>query len=125
MSYKLAEKMLPYDHHGIFFVGYCDPRMPGHRVASAKKGQILQMTEEGPVDPRSLRHRPVSFFRHSNRQDLLALIKNSDPAHSCLYTAIGLRWNGWSRKSSPGTRRCESFSRNGEPRSSSLRPTEV
>ena len=80
MSYKLAEKMLPYDHHGIFFVGYCDPRMPGHRVASAKKGQILQMTEEGRSIPVACDIDRFHFSAHSNRQDLLALIKKLRPS---------------------------------------------
>lgn len=79
MSYKLAEKMLPYDHHGIFFVGYCDPRMPGHRVGAAKKGQILQMTEDGRSIPVACTIDRFHFSAHSNRQDLLALIEGVNP----------------------------------------------
>jgi Cft2 family RNA processing exonuclease len=80
MSFKLAEKMLPYDHHGIFFVGYCDPRMPGHKVASAEKGQVVRMTEEGRSIPVACDIDRFHFSAHSNRQELLALVKQLKPS---------------------------------------------
>lgn len=79
MSFRLAEKMLPYDHHGIFFVGYLDARMPGYRVAAARPGQILKMTEDGRSIPVACRIEQFHFSAHSNRRSLVDLVKRMRP----------------------------------------------
>lgn len=79
MSFRMAEKMLPFDHHGIFFVGYIDPAMPGHRVINAHKGQILRMTDSGRAIPVACKIERFHFSAHSNRQQLMSLIENLKP----------------------------------------------
>jgi predicted metal-dependent RNase len=80
----MAEKMLPYDHHGIFFVGYIDPAMPGHRVVNAHKGQILRMTEGGRAIPVACRIERFHFSAHSNRKQLMTMIENLKPRWTLL-----------------------------------------
>jgi predicted metal-dependent RNase len=84
MSFRMAEKMLPYDHHGIFFVGYIDPAMPGHRVLNAHKGQILRMTDAGRAIPVACRVERFHFSAHSNRRQLMDLIENLKPRWTLL-----------------------------------------
>ena len=84
MSYRMAEKMLPYDHHGIFFVGYIDPAMPGQRVMSAHRGQILRMTDGGRAIPVACRIERFYFSAHSNRRQLMTLIEDLKPRWTLL-----------------------------------------
>jgi predicted metal-dependent RNase len=84
MSFRMAEKMLPYDHHGIFFVGYIDPAMPGHRVINAHKGQILRMTDAGRAIPVACNIERFHFSAHSNRQQLMSLIEKLEPRWTLL-----------------------------------------
>ncbi len=98
MSYRIAEKMLPYDHHGIFFVGYCDPSMPGHRVATAEKGQVLQMTEGGRSIPVACHIDRFHFSAHSHRRDLLELIKRLAPRTLLLVHGARLQPTGWNQR---------------------------
>ena len=84
MSFQMAEKMLPYDHHGIFFVGYIDPAMPGHRVVASHKGQILRMTEAGRSIPVACRVERFHFSAHSNRRQLMGMIEDLKPRWTLL-----------------------------------------
>lgn len=84
MSYRIAEKMLPYDHHGIFFVGYIDPAMPGHRVMQARRGQILRLVESGKAIPVACRIDRYHFSAHSNRRQLMQLVEQLRPRHTLL-----------------------------------------
>ncbi|MEE2754587.1 MAG: MBL fold metallo-hydrolase [Candidatus Latescibacterota bacterium] len=84
MSFRMAEKMLPYDHHGIFFVGYIDPALPGHRVINARKGQILRMTDVGRAIPVACKIERFHFSAHSNRQQLMSLIEKLKPRWTLL-----------------------------------------
>ena len=84
MSFRMAEKMLPYDHHAIFFVGYIDPAMPGHRVVNARKGQILRMTDAGRAIPVACRIERFHFSAHSNRQQLMSMIEKLKPRWTLL-----------------------------------------
>jgi cleavage and polyadenylation specificity factor subunit 3 len=84
MSYRMAEKMLPYDHHGIFFVGYIDPAMPGQRVMNAHKGQILRMTDTGRAIPVACQIERFHFSAHSNRRQLMKMIEDIKPRWTLL-----------------------------------------
>ncbi len=84
MSYRMAEKMLPYDHHGIFFVGYIDPAMPGHRVMTAHKGQVLRMTDAGKAIPVAARIEKFHFSAHSNRRQITEMVEILKPKWTLL-----------------------------------------
>jgi len=84
MTFRMAEKMLPYDHHAIFFVGYIDPAMPGHRVLNARKGQIIRMTDAGRTIPVACNIDRFHFSAHSNRQQLMQMIEKLEPKHTLL-----------------------------------------
>jgi len=84
LSFRMAEKMLPYDHHGIFFVGYIDPAMPGHRVMSARRGLIIRMTDAGRAIPVACRIERFHFSAHSNRQQLMSVVEDLKPRWTLL-----------------------------------------
>ncbi|MDA0710735.1 MAG: hypothetical protein O3B73_11055, partial [bacterium] len=79
MSYRLAEVMLSDPRHGIFFVGYIAPDMPGYPVQNARRGDMLQL---GPLSPSQLvqcRIEKFHFSAHSHRQHLLKIVEKLRP----------------------------------------------
>lgn len=79
MSYRLAEVMLPDPKHGIFFVGYIAPDMPGYQVRTAKQGQMIQLNTLGPELPVKCRIDRFHFSAHSHRQHLLNVVEKLKP----------------------------------------------
>ena len=79
MSCRLAEVMLPQERHGIFFVGYVDPDMPGYRVQEALPGEMLQLHPGGPPVPAHCRIERFHFSAHSSRRHLLRLVDRLSP----------------------------------------------
>ena len=79
MSYRLAETMLTSERHGIFFVGYVDPDMPGYRVLTAEKGQSLQLSPNAPEISVRCQIQRFHFSAHSNRHHLLNLVSRLTP----------------------------------------------
>jgi len=79
LSNKLAQIMLPEAKHGIFFVGYVDPEMPGHQVMNAPEGaSVLIAPDSAEVKALCQRDR-FHFSAHSNRRDLLKLVDRLSP----------------------------------------------
>jgi cleavage and polyadenylation specificity factor subunit 3 len=74
LSNKLAQIMLPDARHGIFFVGYVDPDMPGHRVLVANQGGKVQLAPDASEVGVQCQRERFHFSAHSNRRDLLKLV---------------------------------------------------
>jgi len=97
MSYRLAEVMLPDRRHGIFFVGYIAPDMPGFQVRTAQQGQTLQLSPSSPELQVQCRIDRFHFSAHSHRQHLLSLVDKLRPKRVILvHGEIGAA--GWLRE---------------------------
>ncbi|MCZ6632900.1 MAG: MBL fold metallo-hydrolase [bacterium] len=98
MSYRLAEVMLPDPRHGIFFVGYVDPDMPGYQILAHKNEETLQLVPEGPDIPVECTVQRFHFSAHSHRRHLLHLVDRLSPRQVILIH--GERGaEGWLRES--------------------------
>lgn len=97
MSYRLAEVMLSDPRHGIFFVGYIAPDMPGYQVRMAQQGQVIQLSPTSPERPVQCRIEKFHFSAHSNRKDLLKIVEKLSPKRVVL--VHGERGaSGWMRE---------------------------
>ena len=79
MSCRLAEVMLPEKRHGIFFVGYVDPEMPGYRVLTSGQGQRLRLSSDSPEISVQCQIERFYFSAHSSRRNLLHLVDRLNP----------------------------------------------
>jgi len=79
LSYRLAEAMLPDQRHGIFFVGYIDPDMPGYKVLTAERGQILNLGPGSPDISVQCQIEKFHFSAHSHRGHLLSIVDQLRP----------------------------------------------
>jgi predicted metal-dependent RNase len=97
MSYRLAEVMLSDPRHGIFFVGYIAPDMPGYQVRTAQQGQMLQLGLTSPEVQVQCNIERFHFSAHSHRQDLLSVVEKLRPKRVILvHGEIGAA--GWLRE---------------------------
>lgn len=97
MSYRLAEVMLPDPRHGIFFVGYTAPDMPGFQVRNAQKGHHLQLGPTSPEVQVQCHIDRFQFSAHSHRQHLLKVVDQLRPKHVILvHGEVGAA--GWLRE---------------------------
>lgn len=79
LSYRLAEVMLPRPRHGVFFVGYVDPDMPGHRVLTAEPRERITLAPgTQPVDAKARIER-FHFTAHSHRHHLMEVVDRLRP----------------------------------------------
>jgi cleavage and polyadenylation specificity factor subunit 3 len=79
LSNKLAQLMLPDIRHGIFFVGYVDPDMPGYGVLNAEHGAAIQIHPEAPGVTAQCQRERFYFSAHSNRRHLLSIVDRLNP----------------------------------------------
>jgi cleavage and polyadenylation specificity factor subunit 3 len=79
LSYRLAEAMLPDPRHGIFFVGYVDPEMPGSRLLGATRHSIVHLCDAAPEIALNCRIERFHFSAHSNRRQLLNSVARLNP----------------------------------------------
>lgn len=79
MSYKLAEVMLPDPRHGIFFVGYIDPDMPGYHVRTATRGKTLKLGPASRDITVQCQIEKFHFSAHSHRGNLLRIVEKLRP----------------------------------------------
>lgn len=85
MSARMAEKMVADPRHAVFFVGYVDPEELGHRVLNAKVGEWLEFQRGKPMTQvKTPDIRRYYFSAHSDREEILALVKAWDPRHVVL-----------------------------------------
>jgi len=105
LSYRLAEIMLPRPRHGIFFVGYVDPEMPGHKVLTATPRESLTLAPGTRPVAAKARVERFHFTAHSNRQDLMDVVGRLQPktvvlvhgeqeAAGWMHDQIGIRFPG-------------------------------
>lgn len=79
LSYRLAEVMLPNVKHGIFFVGYVDPNMPGYQILTSKRGHHFKLNPNTPEIFPQCQIERFHFSAHSNRRSLLRLVGQLNP----------------------------------------------
>ena len=79
MSFTLARQWLNHTKNAIFTVGYMDPQTPGYRLRTAKKTDLLQLTNTS--EPQSVRCDidRYSFSAHSTRAELLSIVDRLKP----------------------------------------------
>lgn len=76
-SYRLARRMLGDERHTICFVGYTSPDAPARRIYDSKPGEELTCYPE-PIR-RACRIERLQFSGHSDRQDLLRMVRDLHP----------------------------------------------
>jgi len=82
--YILAKRWFHRKDSAIFTVGYMDPSTPGSIIASAEKGDKIQLSEretkvEGKCEIKNFR-----FSAHSKRDELLSLVDTMQPENVIL-----------------------------------------
>jgi cleavage and polyadenylation specificity factor subunit 3 len=83
-SYLLAQRWLRHESFAICFIGYTDPRTPGHAVQHAIRGKRVRfgsMKREVPVKCRIERFR---FSAHARRNELIEIVERLKPKHVVL-----------------------------------------
>jgi cleavage and polyadenylation specificity factor subunit 3 len=78
-SYMLAQRWLRHAHFAICFVGYTDPRTPGHTVSHAERETRIRfgsMKRDVPVRCKIERFR---FSAHARREELLEIVRRLQP----------------------------------------------
>ncbi len=79
-SSLIAQEMVKYNHHGIFFVGYVDPDTLGHRLLKAKPGDRLRFALGQPsVEIKLENIRRLHFSAHATRNALRKIIERTKP----------------------------------------------
>ena len=79
-SAMIAQEMVKYTHHGIFFVGYVDPETPGYKLLHAEAGDRLQFSLRAPKVPVMLRDiQRFHFSAHAPRSTLKSVIDRIRP----------------------------------------------
>jgi len=73
-SFMLAKRWLHKKDSAIFTVGYMDPSTPGSTVASARKGDKIQLAETERKVEVKCEIKNFRFSAHSKREELLSLI---------------------------------------------------
>lgn len=79
-SFMLAKRWLQKKDSAIFTVGYMDPSTPGSIIASARKGDKIQLTDREKKTEVKCSIKNFRFSAHSKREELISLVKklNSD-----------------------------------------------
>ena len=84
-SAVLAEKLVQETHHGIFFVGYCDPDTLGAKLKNAKTGDTLSFVlGADPVKIKLQDFQSFHFSAHAPRGALVKLV-DSIPSENVLF----------------------------------------
>lgn len=73
-SFMLAKRWLHKKDSAIFTVGYMDPSTTGNIIASARKGDKIQLTETERKVEVKCEIKNFRFSAHSKREELLSLI---------------------------------------------------
>ncbi|HPO14003.1 MAG TPA: MBL fold metallo-hydrolase [Candidatus Hydrogenedentes bacterium] len=79
-SALIAQEMVKYNHHGIFFVGYVDQDTLGYRLLNANPGDRLQFALGHPAVEIKLENiRRLHFSAHASRKALRKIIERIKP----------------------------------------------
>lgn len=77
-SYDFALRWLSQKHSAIFTVGYMEPESPGYLISKSKKNQILILDESLKLTV-NCEIKNFRFPSHSNREELLEIVKKLNP----------------------------------------------
>ena len=78
-SFNLTKRWLRQNGSAIFTVGYMDEKTPGYKIAEAKKGDKIQLTESDKKRDVKCEIKNFSFSAHSKREELLNIIGRLKP----------------------------------------------
>ena len=78
-SFILAKRWLQKNDSAIFTVGYMDPSTPGYIIASARKGDTIQLTDKDKKIEVKCDIKNFRFSAHSKREDLVSVVKKLNP----------------------------------------------
>ena len=78
-SFMLAKRWLQKKDSAIFTVGYMDPSTPGSIIASARKGDKIQLTDREKKTEVKCSIKNFRFSAHSKREELISLVKKLNP----------------------------------------------
>ncbi len=97
-SYNLAKDWFGKNTSAIFTVGYMEPSTPGYKISRAKKGEKIQLEENGREFKIKCEIEQFRFSAHSKREDLLKLVKKLNPANVLLVHGDppAIDWMGYS-----------------------------
>jgi len=78
-SFNLTKRWLRQKDSAIFTVGYMDESTPGYKIAKAKKGDKIQLTEPDKRKEVRCDIKNFSFSAHSKREELINIIEKLKP----------------------------------------------
>lgn len=89
-----AEKMIRDERHGIFFVGYVDPNLLGHRILHAQVGDRIDFGSGRYVGVQCPKIDRYHFTAHAYRHQLVELANRLNPSHIILIHGDeeGIQW---------------------------------
>jgi len=95
-SFMLAKRWLKKKDAAIFTVGYMDPSTPGSIIASARKGDKIQLNEREKKVEVKCEIKNFRFSAHSKREELLSLIDTLQSNNIVLVhgESEGINWMG-------------------------------
>ncbi|MCH9029685.1 MAG: MBL fold metallo-hydrolase [Bacteroidetes bacterium] len=79
VSFKLAKRWLTQHGSAIFTVGYMDKETPGYKVAKARKGDNIILTDTEKEVKVQCDINNFNFSAHSKREELLEIVKRLNP----------------------------------------------
>jgi len=89
-----AEKMIRDERHAIFFVGYVDPNLLGHRILHASRGDRIDFGNGRSVQVQCTEIDRYHFTAHAYRHQLIELANRLNPSHIVLIHGdeAGIHW---------------------------------
>jgi Cft2 family RNA processing exonuclease len=83
-SFNLTKRWLRQKGSAIFTVGYMDESTPGYKIAEAKKGDKIQLTESDKRREVKCDIKNFNFSAHSKREELISIIEKLKPENVIL-----------------------------------------
>jgi len=89
-----AEKMIRDERHAIFFVGYVDPNLLGHRILHAQIGDRIDFGNGRYIQMQCPQIDRYHFTAHAYRHQLIELANRLNPSHIILIHGekTGIQW---------------------------------
>ena len=78
-SFNLAKHWIKHSKSAIFTVGYMEKNTPGYKIANAKTGEKIKLSEVGEGEVVKCIIKQFRFSAHSKREDLLKIVKKLKP----------------------------------------------
>jgi cleavage and polyadenylation specificity factor subunit 3 len=83
-SKKLVRHFLKQKKSAVFIVGYIDPQSPGYKLLNVEIGDSIRLTENEQPIKVNCQIVKYNFPSHSNRDELLQIVKNLNPTNIIL-----------------------------------------